>query len=60
MASLKSKLLLTAHNVAVGDPADLPRVLDAMKQVRSGKIKPVKNGETWEYKFQGFSFLMSK
>jgi len=60
MASLKAKLLLTAHNVAVGDPADLPRVLDAMKQVRSGKIKPVKNGETWEYKFQGFSFLMSK
>jgi glyoxylase-like metal-dependent hydrolase (beta-lactamase superfamily II) len=60
MASLKAKLLLTAHNVAVGDPADLPRVLAAMQQVRSGKIKPVKNGETWEYKFQGFSFLMSK
>ena len=60
MASLNAKLLLTAHNVAVGDPADLPRVLAAMQQVRSGKIKPVKNGETWEYKFQGFSFLMKE
>jgi glyoxylase-like metal-dependent hydrolase (beta-lactamase superfamily II) len=60
MASLGAKLLLTAHNVAVGDPADLPRVLAAMQQVRSGKIKPVKNGETWEYKFQGFSFLMKE
>src|SRR5580765_3964439 len=60
MASLKAKLLLTAHNIAVGDPADLPRVLAAMQQVRSGKIKPVRNGETWEYKFQGFSFLMKE
>lgn len=60
MISLGAKQLLTAHNIAVGDPADLPRVLSAMQQVRSGKIKPVKNGEAWEYKFQGFSFLMKK
>ncbi len=58
MAGLNAKLLLPAHNVPVGDPAVLPRVLAAMRQVRSGKIKPVKNGEHWEYKFQGFSFLM--
>jgi glyoxylase-like metal-dependent hydrolase (beta-lactamase superfamily II) len=60
MAALKAKLLLPAHNVPVAAPADLPRVLAAMRQVRSGKIKPVKNGEKWEYKFQGFSFRMKQ
>src|SRR5580765_8580852 len=60
MISLGATQLLTAHNIAVGDPADLPRVLAAMQQVRSGKIKPVKNGQAWEYKFQGFSFLMKE
>jgi glyoxylase-like metal-dependent hydrolase (beta-lactamase superfamily II) len=58
MIALKPELLLTAHNVAVADPADLPRVRVAMQQARSGKIKPVKNGDRWEYKFEGFSFLM--
>jgi hypothetical protein len=44
----------------VADPADLPRVLAAIKQARSGKMKPVK-AEYWsEYKFDGFSFLLSK
>jgi glyoxylase-like metal-dependent hydrolase (beta-lactamase superfamily II) len=60
MAALKAKLLLPAHNVPVADPADLPRVLAAMKQARSGKIKPVKAEHWSEYKFQGFSFLMQK
>ena len=60
MISMRAQLLLTAHNIALGDPADLPRVLAAMKQVRSGKIKPVKAEHWSEYKFQGFSFLMSK
>jgi glyoxylase-like metal-dependent hydrolase (beta-lactamase superfamily II) len=60
MSALKAKLLLPAHNVPVADPADLPRVLAAMRQVRSGTIKPVKAGKRWEYKFQGFSFLMRK
>jgi glyoxylase-like metal-dependent hydrolase (beta-lactamase superfamily II) len=60
MIALDAKLLLPAHNLPVADPADLPRVLAAMKQARSGKIKPVK-GEHWsEYKFQGFSFLLQK
>lgn len=58
MNALSAKLLLPAHNVPVADPADLPRVLAAMEQVRSGKIKPVKAGDKVEYKFQGFSFLM--
>jgi glyoxylase-like metal-dependent hydrolase (beta-lactamase superfamily II) len=60
MAALKAKLLLPAHNVPVADPADLPRVLAAMRQVRSGKIKPVKKGESWEYRFKGFSFRMKE
>jgi len=60
MISLQPKLLLPAHNVPVGDPAVLPRVLSAMKEVRAGKIKPDKHGENWEYKFQGFSFLMKE
>jgi glyoxylase-like metal-dependent hydrolase (beta-lactamase superfamily II) len=58
MAALGAKLLLPAHNLPVADPGDLPRVLAAMKQVRSGKIKPAKDGERSEYKFEGFSFLM--
>jgi glyoxylase-like metal-dependent hydrolase (beta-lactamase superfamily II) len=60
MIALHAKLLLPAHNLPVADPADLPRVLTAMKQARSGKIKPVK-GEHWvEYRFEGFSFLMQR
>jgi glyoxylase-like metal-dependent hydrolase (beta-lactamase superfamily II) len=58
MAALGAKLLLPAHNLPVANPADLPRVLAAMKQVRSGKIKPAKDGQRSEYKFEGFSFLM--
>jgi len=58
MNALGAKLLLPAHNVPVADPADLPRVLAAMEQVRSEKIKPVKVGDKVEYKFEGFSFLM--
>jgi glyoxylase-like metal-dependent hydrolase (beta-lactamase superfamily II) len=60
MIALHAKLLLPAHNLPMADPADLPRVLAAMKLARSGKIKPVK-GEHWsEYKFEGFSFLLQK
>lgn len=58
MNALGAKLLLPAHNIPVADPADLPRVLAAMEQVRSEKIKPVKVGDKVEYKFEGFSFLM--
>jgi glyoxylase-like metal-dependent hydrolase (beta-lactamase superfamily II) len=60
MISMGATQLLTAHNIAIGDPADLPRVLAAMQQVRSGKIKPVKAEHWSEYKFEGFSFLLSK
>lgn len=60
MAALHAKLLLPAHNEPVGDPAVLPRVLAAIKQARSGKMKPSKHDKTWEYKFDGFSFLLQK
>ena len=52
------QLLLPAHNVPVADPAELDRVVNAMQQVRDGKIKPTPRDGKWEYKFQGFSFLM--
>jgi glyoxylase-like metal-dependent hydrolase (beta-lactamase superfamily II) len=58
MAALGARLLLPAHNLPVADPADLTRVLAAMKQVRSGKITPARDGQRSEYKFEGFSFLM--
>src|SRR5258707_9794401 len=58
--AVRLQLLLPAHNAPVADPADLDRVLSAIQQVRAGKIKPVPNGQKWEYKFQGFSFLMKK
>ncbi len=52
------QLLLPAHNVAVADPHYLPRVVAAIQQVRSGKVKSnPKNGKR-EYMFEGFSFLM--
>jgi glyoxylase-like metal-dependent hydrolase (beta-lactamase superfamily II) len=62
MAALAPRLhlLLPAHNVPVADPRDLDRVLKAMEQVRSGKIKPVPHGHNWVYEFEGFSFLMKK
>jgi hypothetical protein len=60
MSELGATLLLPAHNVPVADPADLPRVLAAIKQARSGNMKPVRDGDRYEYKFDGFSFLLSK
>jgi hypothetical protein len=60
MAALGATLLLPAHNLPVADPADLPRVQAAIKQARSGKIKPTKAEHWSEYKFEGFSFLLSK
>jgi len=52
------QLLLPAHNLPIADPADLGRVVEAIDQVRAGKIKGVAREGKQEYKFQGFSFLM--
>jgi glyoxylase-like metal-dependent hydrolase (beta-lactamase superfamily II) len=54
------KVLLPSHNVPVADPAELARVLDGIKQVRAGKVKPVPNDGKSQYMFEGFSFLMAK
>jgi len=62
LASLapRLQLLLPAHNVPVAEPVSLPRVVEAMEQVRSGKLKAVPKNGKQEYRFPGFSFLMSK
>ena len=52
------QLLLPAHNVPVGDPAVLPKVVNAMQKVRRGEVKPVAKDGKHEYVFDGFSFLM--
>ncbi|HET7873524.1 MAG TPA: MBL fold metallo-hydrolase [Terriglobales bacterium] len=54
------QLLLPAHNLPIAEPGELSRVLAAMEQVRAGKIEAVPHGENWEYRFEGFSFLMQK
>ena len=51
-------LLLPSHNVPVGDPSILPKVVSAMQQVRRGDVKPVLKDGKHEYLFDGFSFLM--
>jgi glyoxylase-like metal-dependent hydrolase (beta-lactamase superfamily II) len=51
-------LLLPSHNVPVGDPSILPKVVSAMQQVRRGDVKPVLKDGKHEYLFEGFSFLM--
>jgi glyoxylase-like metal-dependent hydrolase (beta-lactamase superfamily II) len=54
------QLLLPAHIVPVADPADLARVVSAMKQVRAGSVKRVERDGKAVYQFEGFSFLMKK
>lgn len=53
------QLLLPAHNVPVAEPSVLPRVLDAIQQVRHGQAKSVPKDGNREYVFEGFSFLLS-
>lgn len=54
------QLLLPAHNVPVAEPSWLPKVVEAIEQVRSGKLKGVYQNGSWMYSFKGFSFRMSK
>lgn len=58
--SPRLKLLLPAHNVPVGQPADLQRMLAAFRKVRRGQVKPMAQGKQFVYKVDGFSFLMAK
>jgi glyoxylase-like metal-dependent hydrolase (beta-lactamase superfamily II) len=52
------QVLLPSHNIPVADPHYLPRVVEAMKKVRSGKVAPSPRNGKQEYMFEGFSFLM--
>jgi glyoxylase-like metal-dependent hydrolase (beta-lactamase superfamily II) len=54
------KLLLPAHNAPAADPAVLPKVVVAFRQVIGGKKSPITNGTNFEYVFDGFSFLMAR
>jgi glyoxylase-like metal-dependent hydrolase (beta-lactamase superfamily II) len=54
------QLLLPAHNTPVAEPDYLPRVVEAMEQVRSGKVRGTPKNGKQEYTFEGFSFLMAK
>lgn len=54
------KLLLPAHNIPAAQPAELQRVLAAIRMVRSGKVKPTVDGKQFVYQFDGFSFRMAK
>lgn len=54
----KLQLLLPSHNVPVADPAYLAKVVDAIQQVRAGKVQPKAQNGKHEYMFEGFSFLM--
>ena len=62
LAALSSQLqlLLPAHNAPVAEPSNLPRVLDAIQQVRHGQAKSVSTDGKREYVFEGFSFLMTQ
>jgi len=52
------QVLLPAHNVPVADPGYLPKVIAAMHQVRSGKVKGEAKDGKHIYPFEGFSFRM--
>lgn len=54
------QLLLPAHNTPVAEPGYLPRVVEAIQQVRSGKVKSIPRQGKQEYMFPDFSFLMAK
>ena len=62
LAALASKvtLLLPSHNVPAADPAVLPKVLVALREVRRGRKVPIPSGRNYIYEFDGFSFLMSQ
>lgn len=54
------ELLLPAHNTPIAQPSYLPRVVEAIEQVLSGKVKGTPKNGKQEYTFEGFSFLMAR
>jgi glyoxylase-like metal-dependent hydrolase (beta-lactamase superfamily II) len=54
------RLLLPSHNVPVGDPAELQRLLAAIRKVRAGRVPSHDAGAgRVEYQVEEFTFLMS-
>ena len=53
------ELLLPSHNVPVAQPIQLIRLRDAFHDVEANRVKGVPADGLIEYRFQGFSFLMS-
>jgi glyoxylase-like metal-dependent hydrolase (beta-lactamase superfamily II) len=53
------RLLLPAHNVPVAEPLFLTRLQQAVKKVQQGTVRPTVTGNYREYRFQGFSLLLS-
>ena len=58
--SPRLKLLLPSHNLPEADPKVLIEVVKGLQQVRAGRTAPVVAGKNFEYKFDGFSFLMNR
>jgi glyoxylase-like metal-dependent hydrolase (beta-lactamase superfamily II) len=53
-------LLLPAHNVPVAEPKSLPRLREALADVKAGRIAPTPTPDGYrEYRFEGFSLLLS-
>ena len=48
------------HNLPLADAANLTKLKDAVAAVRSGDAKPVESDGNLEYKFNGFSLLLSQ
>ncbi|MGC2391157.1 MAG: hypothetical protein WA621_17320, partial [Candidatus Acidiferrum sp.] len=53
------KLVLGAHNVPTADPSILPKLVDAIEDVRAGKVeaKPLDGGKA-SYTTNGITFLL--
>lgn len=63
MAALAPRVtqLYTSHNVPVADPSILPKLLDAIRQVRAGHVTPVPAGAgKVEYHVGEITFLMRR
>ena len=52
-------LLLPAHNLPVAEPVYLTRLNEAVKKVEAGEIRPTVTEGHREYRFDGFSLLLS-
>ena len=53
-------MVLPSHNVPVGEPSQLPKLVVAIKKVRAGIVKPVSVGDgKVHYSVDGFVFLMT-